>query len=597
MYETFFGLKCEAFSVAADPRFLYLSPKHRQARAHLRHGLRRGAGFILLTGEIGAGKTTVCRLFLRQMPPNADVAFVVNPRLDARTLLTRVCEDLRIEIPEGAGDLIDIIHGHLLLAHSQGRRTVIVVDEAQALSMDVLEQLRLLTNLDATGEKLQVFLVGQPELRTLLKAPALKALEQRIVARFHLSPLSKEETALYIQHRMAVAGLVGPVPFDGDALRAVHRLSGGIPRRINVLCDHTLTAAETRGTLRVDHELVESVAVEAFDTEADASADEAAVNLPPPPPAESRRWISLVAVAAVAVFIGALFGRGHVRFVPAIAAAPMPAQTPPAAPAPASTPSLASTSMPASDALPSASLLTSAAHAATQEPATASPLYASLVPTELPVRTPPPAAHPAQLGQPSHLKDIIDAAYVDEPSAWRDLARLWNVKVAPGQPCVNVAQLGLRCYRTTGGMTAVREVGRPVIVKLTTDSGDDVYAVLVGLTDSSATFRSGESELSVPLTELAGRWHGDLATLWRLPSGYHAGNPAAPDGVLAAWMAHRLTIAAGPAAPSVNADNLTAGITAFQVAHGLQPDGLAGPMTLMRLNRESGVDEPQLRDH
>jgi general secretion pathway protein A len=601
MYESFFGLKCEAFSVAADPRFIYMSPKHRQARAHLRHGLGRGAGFILLTGEIGAGKTTVCRLFLRQLPPNADVAFVVNPRLDARALLTRVCEDLRIDLPPGAVDLIDIIHGHLLLAHAQGRRTLIVIDEAQALSIDVLEQLRLLTNLDATGSKLQVFLIGQPELRTIIKAPALQALEQRVVARYHLSALSRDETALYIAHRLTVAGLSGSVPFDDEALRAVYKLTGGVPRRINVLCDQAMVAAETRGTLRIDKALVEIVAAEAFDTTSTIDEPPAPVeDADPPPPQEEAsrrpRWLAFAAVAAAALFIGALFGRGHVRIVPSIAAASMPAIPTPDSSAQPQTPAAAEPQAavqlpPPATQLPQPAMQPS--QAAAQPPPAPLPTAAAPAPTA----ASPVLAAVKPGSRPAHLKDVIDAANLEEAEAWRALARLWNVKLGPGQACAAVAQYGLRCYRATGGMAAVREIGRPAIVRLTTDSGDNVYAVLVGLNETSAAFRSGDTELTLPLTELAGRWHGDAATLWRLPSGYHPGNPLATDAELSSWLVQRLAVAGGPSSPAVNAGNLTASISAFQVAHGLQPDGLAGPLTLMRLNRESGIEEPRLREN
>jgi general secretion pathway protein A len=595
MYESFFGLKCEAFSVAADPRFIYMSPKHRQARAHLRHGLGRGAGFILLTGEIGAGKTTVCRLFLRQLPPNADVAFVVNPRLDAPALLTRVCEDLRIDLPPGAVDLIDIIHGHLLLAHAQGRRTLIVIDEAQALSIDVLEQLRLLTNLDATGSKLQVFLIGQPELRTIIKAPALQALEQRVVARYHLSALSRDETALYIAHRLTVAGLSGPVPFDDEALRAVYKLTGGVPRRINVLCDQTMVAAETRGTLRIDKALVETVAGEAFDTTSTLEEPPPAEDATPPPPQEEAsrrpRWLAFAAVAAAALFIGALFGRGHVRIVPSIAAASIPAIPTPESAAQPQTPAAAAPQ--AAVQLPPMQ----PSQIATQQPPTPLPTVATLPPVLPPAPPAPVLASSNPAARSAHLKDVIDAAETDEAVAWRALARLWNVKLGPGQACAAVAQYGLRCYRATGGMAAVRDLGRPAIVRLTTDSGDNVYVVLVGLNENSAAFRSGDTELTVPLTELAGRWHGDLATLWRLPAGYRPGTALAADAELSGWLAQRLAVAGGPASPAVNAGNLSASISAFQVAHGLQPDGLAGPLTLMRLNRESGIEEPRLRDN
>jgi general secretion pathway protein A len=182
MYTAFFGLQQEPFSIAPDPRFLYMSDKHREALQLLGYGLTRGASFVLLTGEIGAGKTTVWRRFLEELPSNYDVASVVNPKLDTNALLARVFEDLGVELPaDGKSvDLIDALHGHLLLAHAQGRRTLIVIDEAQALSNEVLEQLRLLTNLDSSGRKLQVMLIGQPELRQMLQQPQLEPLAQRV---------------------------------------------------------------------------------------------------------------------------------------------------------------------------------------------------------------------------------------------------------------------------------------------------------------------------------------------------------------------------------------------------------------------------------
>jgi len=185
MYLSFFGLQQEPFSIAPDPRFLYLSDKHREALALLNYGLNRGASFVLLTGEIGAGKTTVWRRFLEELPSNFDVASVVNPKLDAQALIARICEDLHLETSSEQApiDMIDALHGHLLLAHAMGRRTLIVIDEAQALSGEVLEQLRLLTNLDSSGRKLQVMLIGQPEVRQTLQEQRLEPLAQRVVAR------------------------------------------------------------------------------------------------------------------------------------------------------------------------------------------------------------------------------------------------------------------------------------------------------------------------------------------------------------------------------------------------------------------------------
>lgn len=588
MYEAFFGLTCEPFSVAADPRFIYLSPKHRQARAHLRHGLRRGAGFILLTGEIGAGKTTVCRLFLRELSATVDVAYVVNPRLDARALLTRICEDLRVDAPPGTADLIDAIHGHLLLAHSQGRRTLIVVDEAQALSIDVLEQLRLLTNLDSTGGKLQVFLIGQPELRAMLQLPVLEPVAQRMVARFHLPALQESETARYIARRLTVAGLVGAVPFDDEALSAIHRRCGGIPRRINVLCDQALLAAEAAGTHRVNKEMIESVAAEVFD---DPPAPVAAEPpLPPAPPKIRPHWAALAAVAVGALIVGALLGQGRLTGVsPAAQLASNPAPAPvieaPVTQAPVGTPApliqAPVTQPPVIQAPPPPAAGASAGPASPTVPGAASVLAA-------PARAPAAAAH-----QYTGMQSVLNVSTSDEWSAWRTLARVWGVNPEQGQPCIVVMRLDLRCYRTNGGLEDIRQLGRPSILKLAGNDGRVAYAVLVGLTADSATFAGDGPDASVRLADLAGRWHGEFATLWRPPPGYRVGESMNAGNAVTGWMDQRLALV--DAVPSSDAAPLTARVSAFQLSHGLQPDGLAGPMTLMQLNRASGISEPRLR--
>src|SRR5580765_700509 len=270
MYTAFFGLQQEPFSIAPDPRFLYMSDKHREALQLLGYGLTRGASFVLLTGEIGAGKTTVWRRFLEELPSNYDVASVVNPKLDTNALLARVFDDLNVELPADgkAVDLIDALHGHLLLAHAQGRRTLIVIDEAQALSNEVLEQLRLLTNLDSSGRKLQVMLIGQPELRQMLQQPQLEPLAQRVVARYHLPALSESETAGYIAHRLAVAGLKGPMPFDGESLGLIHQLCHGVPRRINVICDRAMSNAQASGNRHVDRHAVERAVAQVYGAKA-----------------------------------------------------------------------------------------------------------------------------------------------------------------------------------------------------------------------------------------------------------------------------------------------------------------------------------------
>jgi general secretion pathway protein A len=245
MYLEYFGLKNTPFSIAPDPSFLYMSERHREALAHLLYGVSGEGGFIVLTGEVGTGKTTICRCFMQQIPENTDVAFVVNPKLSARELLATICDELKINYPAGSSIKVfnDLINKYLLDAHSQGRHTVLIIDEAQNLRIDVLEQLRLLTNLETSEKKLlQIILLGQPELKQMLARVDLRQLAQRITARYHLQSLTREETTAYIQCRLSVAGQKRAL-FTQQAIRKIFVLSSGIPRLINLICDRALLGA------------------------------------------------------------------------------------------------------------------------------------------------------------------------------------------------------------------------------------------------------------------------------------------------------------------------------------------------------------------
>lgn len=249
MYTEYFGLRESPFSIAPDPRYLYMSGKHREALAHLVYGIQ-GDGFILLTGEVGTGKTTVCRCLLEQLPENTDVAFVLYPRLTVRELFATICDELGIDYPRsnaGNKDLLDGINRYLLDAHARGRKTVLIIEEAQNLTAELLEQVRLLTNLETSSRKLlQIIMVGQPELRDVLARPDMKQVAQRITARYHLEPLSREEVGSYVRHRLAVAG-GSPEIFSFSSVSKVFHLSGGIPRVINLICDRSLLGAYSQG--------------------------------------------------------------------------------------------------------------------------------------------------------------------------------------------------------------------------------------------------------------------------------------------------------------------------------------------------------------
>jgi general secretion pathway protein A len=281
MYTNFFQLKQAPFSIAPDPRYLFMSERHREALAHLLYGINSGGGFVLLTGEIGAGKTTVCRCFIEQIPENCRLAYIFNPKLTVGELLQSVCEEFRIAGAAGGQGVkghVDAINAYLLASHAQGMNNVLVIDEAQNLAPEVLEQLRLLTNLETSERKLlQIILIGQPELRTMLARPELEQLAQRVIARYHLGPLSEPETGAYIAHRMAVAGAQGAPVFPATIVPAVHRITQGVPRRINLLCDRALLGAYVENSREVTRTILRKAAEEVFANEAR-------------PPARPSRW-------------------------------------------------------------------------------------------------------------------------------------------------------------------------------------------------------------------------------------------------------------------------------------------------------------------
>ncbi len=265
MYKEFFGFKESPFSIAPDPRFLYMSDRHREALAHLVYGVGSDGGFVLLTGEVGAGKTTICRCLLDQAPPDAEIAFILNPKLTALELLATICDEFGIPRVNGNSsikDYVDRLNAFLLDVHARGRRAILIIDEAQNLQPEVLEQIRLLTNLETDQRKLlQILLLGQPELRDLLERPELRQLAQRITARFHLDPLSRKETAAYVTHRLGVAGIRRSL-FPPSLMKSLHRKTGGIPRLINILCDRALLGAYSLGRERVSRSILNRAARE-----------------------------------------------------------------------------------------------------------------------------------------------------------------------------------------------------------------------------------------------------------------------------------------------------------------------------------------------
>jgi general secretion pathway protein A len=266
VYTEFFGLNEKPFSITPDPRYLYLTNRHADALAHLIYGISESGGFIQLTGEVGTGKTTLIRSLLEQMPDKTKIAVILNPHLSALEFLAALCAELHIPLPDqnSKSALIGALNHFLLRAHAGGTRVVLIVDEAQTLDTELLEQVRLLTNLETSKQKLlQIILIGQPELRALLSRPDMRQVAQRITGRYHLEPLSREETFAYVQHRLKVAGARTEV-FKPSAMRELFRRSSGIPRLINVVADRALLAGYTLDSPTIAGKLVRRAAAEVF---------------------------------------------------------------------------------------------------------------------------------------------------------------------------------------------------------------------------------------------------------------------------------------------------------------------------------------------
>lgn len=538
MYLDHFGFKEFPFSIAPDPRYLYMSERHREALAHLLYGVRNEGGFVLLTGEVGTGKTTTCRCLLEQMPEDTETALVLNPKLTTLELLATFCDELQIPYPEGNSSIklfIDRINARLLESFARGRRTVLIIDEAQNLDNEVLEQIRLLTNLETNERKLlQIILLGQPELRTRLAGEDLRQLAQRITARYHLPPLSRRETLVYIEHRLQVAG-VRRLLFSSRAISRIYRLSGGIPRRINVLCDRALLGAYVGNKEKVSGRTVSLAAKEVFH-------DEGAYG-----PGIFLRWgIAALICLGVGISLAAFPGR----------LAP-----PPDVPLSAET---------FSDPPPSGQV----------EP--------MIVRQSI---SPPPVQ--------SLDWDTSWSAVRSRSASYEELFRMWNSVFDTDNPaCRQAEELGLSCLSRRDGLESLQRFNLPAVLTLVSHSGEEFHALLTGIADGKALFYIEGTTYLTTLEELQMRWYGDYTLLWRKPP-FEGVVRAGDRGEGVRWVAERLALADGTSFSSqedepVLEGELLARLKRFQFSNGLAPDGIVGPLTVIHLEAAVG-DGPRLR--
>jgi general secretion pathway protein A len=565
MYCKHFGLDSKPFTITPDPRFLFLSDRHREALAHLLFGVGEAGGFVQLTGEVGTGKTTLCRALLEQLPETVDVALILNPKLNGQELVAAVCDELNVDYPHETQSLkvlVDCLNHHLLQSHAAGRRTILIIDEAQNLSIEVLEQIRLLTNLETTQAKLlQIILIGQPEFQELLARTELRQLAQRITARYHLGELDRDETQAYISHRLRVSGGHADF-FTTGAINEVHRLSGGIPRLINVMCDRALLGAYVEDKRRVDRSILRRAAAEV------APEVQGARN-------GATYWPALVAVLAVLVAAGLFFGRGFEGVATSSSDSPEPSVTsdvnaaieaktaaPPVVVAPESLPSEAA---PIADA------------------DTIAPVAAGTI------ETMPAEAIPVAIDLGARL-----AVAADEGAglrAWTGLFSLWSATLFLDddlQPCAQAMKQGLNCLVRSGNWTQLRSFDRPAMLHMIAPDGRRVPVLLRGLQGEQASIEIDGEVLRVPLTDIDAHWHGQFALLWRAPIGNETLRlGSSGDDVV--WLRDLLQRIDPQEAPAVSVPQffdatLAEQVRHFQSQHLLEPDGVVGALTLIHLN-------------
>jgi general secretion pathway protein A len=536
MYQSHFGFLGAPFSIAPDPRFLYMSQRHQEALAHLLYGLGGEGGFVLLTGEVGAGKTTICRCLLEQVPESCDVAYIFNPKLTAEELLSTICVEFKIACRPGNASIkvfIDCINTYLLEAHAKGRSTVLIIDEAQNLSADVLEQMRLLTNLETNQRKLlQIILLGQPELSTMLDRPELRQLAQRIVARYHLGPLSRAEVAAYVGHRLNVSGGKRNL-FPVSLMSQLYKLSGGIPRVINVLCDRALLGTYVQGRDQVSGATLTQAAQEVL-------------HRPPPPPRPLLRPLIFLLILSIGGGMATAM-QAYQEHKKSAQAARRASLAPPAPPAPVAAPKAAP--------LP--------------------PLPATLV-------------WPAQ--QPRQESRTM---------AYAAMYRAWGAGDPGPHPCGQSDRSGLRCQTDRGGLDELRQVNRPAVLLLHDDLGQEFYAALTALDERAASFTIGAETRVVALGALAAQWSGHYTLLWRVSPKMRESIPLGARGPAVDWLALHLARVAGSAAevpPGAVFDEVLASrLKQFQFTQGLAPDGRLDVATLIRLSSAGDLAAPRLR--
>ncbi len=543
MYLRYFGLNEMPFSITPDPAFVFLSPRHRDALAHLLYGIGKGGsgGFVQLTGEVGTGKTTLCRCLLEQIPEGTRIALLLNPLVTPRELLAAISEELEIDI-SGSIDstrlLVDGLNRYLLEAHGRGERVVVVIDEAQNLSPEALEQVRLLTNLETSKEKLlQIVLLGQPELRELLQRRNLRQLAQRITARYHLSPLGSKDTHLYIRHRMQIAGAQRN-PFRRQAMNVLYQRSQGIPRLINIIADRSLVSAFAKERADVTAAMVHEAANEVQLGERQM---------------KRVRWplvagtfallVVVVVVLAVATFSESWF--------------------------PVSSPEVQANK----------------------------PALQTLVQEKQPPALVPQVAETETAAMVQDVVSTLDSTWLDNHQrlVWQGIAQTWHDNgsdMAIQSACDGDNSFGYACLRDQGSWSKIKRLGLPVVLVL---QGETLfYLLLLGVDEKRLLVGLPDQSLTVSRDTVDSQWLGTYFVAWPQATGWPVEVKRGDTGPAVATIMEMATHVDVPYHGGRVFDAaFEFWLKGFQVRNGLEADGIIGRKTLLYLMTAS-IEEPRL---
>jgi general secretion pathway protein A len=518
-----------------------MSKRHQEGLAHLLYGINHGGGFVALTGEVGTGKTTLCHCLLQQLPKNIDIALILNPKLNAIELLATICDELRVDFDhqrQSLKSLVDALNRYLLNAHANGRRTVLMIDEAQNLSLEVLEQIRLLTNLETTKTKLlQIILIGQPELKALLNRQELRQLDQRITARYHLLPLSLSETHTYIKHRLTICK-GNPDLFNNAAINQIYQVSKGIPRVINIICHGALLGAYALDIKTITPKIIKQATQETLNF-----TDE------PAPKNHLKILLGTLLLSALGAISYYLTNN------------PVPIE-----------PTSLTTIFPTTNA----------------DPAITPP------PAMVTANNKPAPTKAVE-------KPQLFSSWLNNPSftflaALTDVYNLWGKTSPTGQKpdCALMEANNLNCYFARGKWQDVIDFNRPAILEFSVAPNIKRYALLIGIKNEQALFRLGQDQImTFPLTEVLSIWDGYYMLLWQSPApGMKIIVPGqSSEHVL--WLRQQLTVANimhQDGKWSLYFDEaLKSRVIAFQQSRHLTADGIVGGQTIIHLDNLTGA--------